>query len=412
MDGNDDSDGVAVEAVDFLRSNAPRDDDFDDMRDSTVLDGANDDQVPAPVLKKRTDAMTSKMEVWIKILEVLLVTTDDEASGLVLKDVETLLNGLLDNKLRASNKTFSSVWDSRFELCLKNGTVVHTAVSIHETPLQAELEADTQGAARRNKARTGSYVAKAKLASTKQEIEIVFMLIRSLPIDDVSPMLKSIFGQGAVQLSFGHASQSIRVQENRIREQFTAYIKSLCDKVHECKRSEKAYSQRVDGAGAADGGEPRRVGRTRTAELRDEFVAKTTDEAEELRRAGAITTDEDLKQFQMMALLSEPKYAAAYKSVAVATRNDRRWYPELHVDIPPSDACPIAVPPPTLETSDEPMMTADEELDDRLQIVMDTREDVSRALRNIEPNDIQACVREVTTCQRENGYLNTRRGPH
>ena len=89
------------------------------------------------------------------------MATDDEASGLVLKDVETLLNGLLDNKLRASNKTFSSVWDSSFELCLKNGTVVRTCVSIHETPFQAELEADTQGAARRNKARTGSHIAKA-----------------------------------------------------------------------------------------------------------------------------------------------------------------------------------------------------------------------------------------------------------
>ena len=36
MDGNDDSDGVEVEAVDFLRSNAPRDDDFDDKRESTA----------------------------------------------------------------------------------------------------------------------------------------------------------------------------------------------------------------------------------------------------------------------------------------------------------------------------------------------------------------------------------------
>jgi hypothetical protein len=104
--------------------------------------------------------MTPKMAVWIKILEVLLVTTDDEASGLVLKDVEALLNGLHAHK-RASNKTFSSVWDSSFELCLKNGTVVRTCVSIHETPFQAELEADTQGAARCNKARTGSHIAKA-----------------------------------------------------------------------------------------------------------------------------------------------------------------------------------------------------------------------------------------------------------
>ena len=92
-------------------------------------------------------------------LEVLLLATDDEASGLVLKDVETLLNGLNAHK-RASNKTFSSVWDSRFELCLKNGTVVRTCVSIHGTPFQAELEADTQGAARRNKARTRSHIAK------------------------------------------------------------------------------------------------------------------------------------------------------------------------------------------------------------------------------------------------------------
>ena len=89
------------------------------------------------------------------------MTADDEASGLVFKDVETLLNVLLANNLRASNKMFSSVWDSSFELCLKNGTVVRTGVSIHETPLRAELEADTQGAARRNKARTGSYIAKA-----------------------------------------------------------------------------------------------------------------------------------------------------------------------------------------------------------------------------------------------------------
>jgi hypothetical protein len=36
MDGDDDSDGVEVEAADFLRSNAPRDDDFDDMRESTA----------------------------------------------------------------------------------------------------------------------------------------------------------------------------------------------------------------------------------------------------------------------------------------------------------------------------------------------------------------------------------------
>jgi len=43
-------------------------------------------------LKTRTDAVTSTSEVWIKLLEVLLVATDDDGSGLVLKDVETLLH--------------------------------------------------------------------------------------------------------------------------------------------------------------------------------------------------------------------------------------------------------------------------------------------------------------------------------
>ena len=36
MNDDDDSDGVKVEALDFLRPNAPRDDNFDDTREPTA----------------------------------------------------------------------------------------------------------------------------------------------------------------------------------------------------------------------------------------------------------------------------------------------------------------------------------------------------------------------------------------
>lgn len=410
MDGENNPDDVTVEALNFLPPGAPPGDDFDENDEPLLFDGGSDDEVSEPVLKKRTDAMTSKVEVWIKLLEVLLVATDDEGSGLVLKDIETLLNELISDKLRASNKTLSSVWDSNFELCLKNGTLVHTAVSIHEIGLAAELEAETQGAARRKKVRTGSYVAKARLASTRQELEKVFAVVRSLPIEDVSPLLKTIFGHGAVQLSFGHASQSTRVQENRTREQFTHHLRNLLEQVHRCERAERQYAQHGRRAGTAQEGEGRPVGRTRTQELREEFAAKTTEEQDELRRCGAILTDEDVKQFQMMALLSEPKYAAAYRSVAVATRTARGWYPEMHAHIPPSEDNPVAVPPQTSrETSNQPMVTADEELDDQLDDIATHREDVSRVLRDVDPTNIPTAVREVTACQRNNGYLPEKR---